>query len=375
MDNSRIHTLAYPHRILFGPGAMRAGLKQLPSGLKKILIVTGAHAAAGGELPAWIREELKGREVFFREGVHPEPTPMEVNEIMNIGRDAAVEAVIALGGGSVIDAAKAAAALIPAEGDCSEYFSGERVIPGRGLFFAAFPTTAGTGAEMTSNSVLTDPETLVKKSLRSPFMTADLAGIDPDLTLSCPPAQTAASGLDAFVQAVESYTSLNATCATRPLAAEAVKKIFMNIQGACRHPDNLDFRWEMAEGSMLSALSFSQSGLGAVHGLAHPLGSLLQVPHGVACAILMPYIFQWNLPTCRKEYTELARLCGFENRPFPDLVREMADELGIPRNFSGYHLQEKHFDFIIANCRSNSMSLTPRPMTDRDVRTFLESLC
>mgnify|MGYP001044361597 CR=1 FL=1 len=372
--DSRIHTLAYPHRILFGSGAMRTGLKQLPPGVKKVLIVTGAHAA-GGELPALIREELKGMDLFFRKGVHPEPTPMEVNEIMDIGRNAGAEAVIALGGGSVIDAAKAAAALIPAEGNCSEYFSGQRAIREKGLFFAALPTTAGTGAEMTNNSVLTDPETRVKKSLRSPFMTADLAVIDPDLTLSCPPEQTAASGLDAFVQAVESYTSLNATCATRPLAAEAAKKIFMNIQGACRHPDELDFRREMAEGSMLSALSFSQSGLGAVHGLAHPLGSLLQVPHGVACAILMPYIFQWNMPRCEREYAELACICGFGGRPLPEVVRGMAEELGIPRNFSGYGLQEKHFDFIIANCRSNSMSLNPRPMTDGDVRTLLESLC
>ena len=275
-----------------------------------------------------------------------------------------------------MDAAKAAAALIPLDGSVSDYFRGEKSIPGKGLFFAAAPTTAGTGAEATSNAVLTDPETKIKKSLRHPGMMADLALIDPELTLSSPLALTAASGLDAFVQAFESYTSPRATALTRTLSAEAVRKIFNSLIPAFREPDNLLFRTEMAEGSMLSGLAFAQTGLGAVHGIAHPVGSLLGVPHGIACATLMLPVMRFNAPVCGDRYAELASCCGEkpEAEAFLRAAEELFRNLGGTPNLRAFHFGKEHFDFIVRNCRSASMKQNPRPMSDSDVVAILEQL-
>ena len=236
-----------------------------------------------------------------------------MDRLIRAGRDFRAECVVAVGGGSVMDSAKAAAALIPLDGWCADYFSGEREIPGKGLFFAALPTTAGTGAEITNNSVLTDPATKIKKSLRHPSMVADLAIDDPMLPLSCAPSLTAASGLDAFVQAFESCTSPKANTATRALAYAAIRRIRESLIPAFRCPDDIEARSGMCEGSLLSAMAFSQTGLGAIHGLAHPIGSLLHVPHGKACATLIPAVVAWIF-LLRQEYASIAEVRFRQNR-------------------------------------------------------------
>lgn len=235
----------FPQKTFFGRMRSETGGGTPKDG--KLLIVAGKRASES-ESAQKILDRLAPRTAALYQKVPAEPPLDCVDEIIALGREKNVQAVAAIGGGSVMDAAKAAAALIPLDGSVSDYFRGEKSIPGKGLFFAAAPTTAGTGAEATSNAVLTDPETKIKKSLRHPGMMADLALIDPELTLSTPPALTAASGLDAFVQAFESYTSPRATALTRTLSAEAVRKIFNSLVPAFREPDNLLYRTEMAEG-------------------------------------------------------------------------------------------------------------------------------
>ena len=156
----------------------------------------------------------------------------------------------------------------------------------------------------------------------------------------------------------------------------AIRKIRENLRNACTYPSVLDYRAEMSEGSLLSAMAFSQTGLGAIHGLAHPIGSLLHVPHGKACAILIPAVTAWNLSCCREEYAAIARNCGFgsEAEDFLAGARELCRALGIPGNFSEYGLTESHFDFIVKNCRSASMKQNPRPMSDDEVRSLLVKL-
>ncbi|MBQ6599654.1 MAG: iron-containing alcohol dehydrogenase, partial [Lentisphaeria bacterium] len=223
---------------------------------------------------------------------------------------------------------------------------------------------------------LTDPETKIKKSLRHPSMTADLAMVDPELTVSCPPALTAASGLDAFVQAFESYTSPKASAVTQALSCAALIKFAANLEKACQDGSDLAFRTEMAEGSMMSAMAFSQTGLGAIHGLAHPIGSLLGVPHGKACAALIPAVVEWNLPLCKIQYGEIARKCGFGRTAddFLAVCLDLCRKTGVKAGFRDYGLNESHFDFIVKNCRSASMKLNPRPMTDDEVRNMLKGL-
>jgi len=374
MSLESCYTLQYPPEIVFGRGVAGELAGKLAS-FKKILLVTGSHFSRSAEFESLL-DSLKNFEVKVETGIRAEPPLEDVDRVTESGRNHQAEAVIAVGGGSVIDCAKAAAALIPLSGSCAEYFSGERTIPGKGLFFAALPTTAGTGAEITNNSVLTDPATKIKKSLRHPSMRANLAVVDPLLTASCPPALTAASGLDAFVQAFESYTSPKASAATRALSCTALIKIAGSLETAYRNGSDLTARTEMAEGSLMSAMAFSQTGLGAIHGLAHPIGSLLGVPHGKACAALIPAVAEWNLPLCKKQYGEIARNCGFGKtaEDFFAVCLELCRKTGVKAGFRDYGLNESHFDFIIRNCRSASMKLNPRPMSDDDVRDLLKGL-
>ncbi len=366
-------TLSYPRKIIFGNGSALKLPSCLPGGATVLLVLGGSVKRSGkaGEISSCIT----GVRVVEFSGVPPEPPLSSVDEIVELGRREDVRAVVAIGGGSVIDAAKAAAMIIPNRGGCRDYFSGSRKVDGKGLFFAALPTTAGTGAEITCNSVLTDPETKIKKSIRSPFMVPDVAIVDPALTLDAPPALTAASGLDAFTQAVESFTSADANPVTRALAAQACRIILGSICRAYSDGRDLQARTEMAKGSLMSAMAFSQSGLGAVHGLAHPIGSLLGIPHGVICAMLLVPVLEWNLPVSADDYGELARECGLAGSgEFISAVKSACERLKIPSDLRSIGLKEEHFPFITRNCRSRSMECNPRNMTDSEIDTFLRKL-
>jgi len=190
-----------------------------------------------------------------------------------------------------------------------------------------------------------------------------------------PPALTAASGLDALTQAIESYISLNAHVVSRSLAEPAVKLLFGGLRAAFMNGQDREARTRVAEGSLLSGMAFSQSGLGAVHGLAHPMGLLLDLAHGLTCAILLPHILRWNLPVCRAALGELGSAVGVASaEDFVAAVDELCVALGIPKNFRAAGLQEAHFPTIVKNCRSGSMKANPRPMQDQHILDLLNTL-
>ena len=381
-----IHT---PRDVVFGCGKSALLSGYLPGSVRRVLLISGRHAADAEAKMIAEALSASGRETRIFAETMAEPSPGAVDTAAEAVRAWNADAVVAVGGGSVIDTAKAAAALSRLEGSCLDYFNGVRELTVADRpFFAALPTTSGTGAEMTNNSVLTDPATQIKKSIRHPGMTADLAVVDPDLTMNCPRGVTVASGLDALVQAVEAFVSPKGTDYTRSLAMAAARKLYCALKrimheswkpaGEDPEPDAA-FRVDMAEGSMLAGLAFAHAGLGAVHGLAHPVGSLLHVPHGVACAILMLPVFQFNMNACGRLYAELAR-AFLPKEPHPDTalfiaaMRELSLGLGVPDNLRGYGLAEEHLPFIVANCRSNSMKNNPAPMSDEQVETLLRGL-
>ena len=381
-----IHT---PRDIVFGRGKSALLAAYLPASAKRVLVISGRHAADAEAKTIADSLTSSGRETRIFAETMAEPSPGAVDTATAAIRAWNADAVVAVGGGSVIDTAKAAAALSRLDGSCIKYFNGTRelVVTDR-PFFAALPTTSGTGAEMTNNSVLTDPATQIKKSIRHPGMTADLAVVDPDLTVNCPRGVTVASGLDALVQAVEAFVSPKGTDYTRALAKAAACKLYGALKSimheswkdAGDEPAlDLAFRVDMAEGSMLAGMAFAHAGLGAVHGLAHPVGSLLHVPHGVSCAILMLPVFQFNMNACGRLYAELAHeFLPKEPRPdaalFIAAMRELSLGLGVPDHLRDYGLAEEHLPFIVANCRSNSMKNNPEPMSDEQVVTLLKSL-
>lgn len=363
------YTLNFPGQIIFGDGSV-SELKNILNA-RRVLFVTGRHAETDGSCERLIRY-LSGNEVCRVTGPGAEPSLKDVDKLIDAGRDFAADAVVAIGGGSIIDAAKAAAAIIPAGGLCGDYFSGDKKIISKGLLFFALPTTSGTGAEITPNSVLIDSATDIKKSIRHETMFADYAIVDPELTWSCPASLSAASGMDALTQAVESYISRGANTVSKALAKRAVELIYPALPIVFSNPADRAARSDMAEGSMIAAMAFTQSSLGAVHGIGHPIGSLLHVPHGLCCAILLPKVLKWNSTVCQSALDDLAESIGLDD--FIAGIEALCGKLNIPSGFGGYGLSDVHFDFIVKNCRSGSMRSNPRDMTDAEVTAFLRQL-
>jgi len=372
MKNS--YSIKYPANIVFGTGS----IEQLPDFMPespRIMIVTGKSAIKTG-VAEKIISVLKDYKIIDATGMSmPEPNLKCIDALIEKGRIENATAVIGLGGGSTIDAAKAAAALIPKEGKTSDYFSGKYKITGKGLFFAALPTTSGTGAEITNNSVLIDSNLKIKKSLRHPSMIANVALIDSELTLSAPPSVTVYSGLDALTQAIESYVSKKANNYTKAVAQKAVKLLFNNIEQAYKNGSDIMVREKMAEGSMLSAMAFSQSGLGAVHAFAHPIGSLKHIPHGKICAILLPHVINYNLKNCSEAFTVLAKACNLNSvDKFLDSIRTLNKKFEIPQNLSGIKFSSDDIDFVVKNSKSNSFYCNPASFSDEEIRIFLTNL-
>ena len=320
-------------------------------------------------------EAILGNAKIYYNNITPDPRLSDVDGLVELLRQTPVDCVIAIGGGSVIDVAKVAAAIAPDQGNCQAYFYGERQITRKGITFIALPTTAGAGAEITKNSVLIDQETSIKQSIRHLTMIPDAAICDAALTVTMPPGVTAASGLDALTQAIESYLNANANELSKALVLRSVPLIMSSIEIACQEGDNRTARTKMMDGSLLSAMSFSQVGLGAVHGLAHPLGSLLDIKHGYTCAVLLPHILRYNKPVSGEALNELAAAVNLKNGDaLLDEIERLSDQLGIPKSFKQDGLNESHFDFIVKHCRSNSMRGNPREMPDDIVYEFLNQL-
>ena len=297
----------------------------------------------------------------------------ELENILVMARKLNYRNFIGWGGGSAMDCAKAVAAIADAPGRAADYFYNKLQLPGRNNRMILIPTTAGTGAEITSNSVICDRKTGIKQSLRGAGMTADAALCDPDLLEESPASVIAAAGFDALTQALESFTSLKATELTRQISLSATKALFSTLESAFDgDPSALD---ELARGSMLTGIAFASSGLGAVHGLAHPLGSILNIPHGMCCAILLLPVLRSNCGEFPELFTQLAHGLGFaDHDAMFDRIRCLQMKFGIASNFQTYGLDAGHYDFVVKNCRSGSMKCNPKEFSDEEITALLEEL-
>ena len=321
-------------RIVFGPGTVREVPRAAAEMGRRPLVVTRRAADLSGT-------GLAGEHF----PVHGEPTVDLVRQGTDLARAAGCDMVIALGGGSAIDAGKAIAALLANGGDPLDYL--EVVGQGKPLAlpsapFIAIPTTAGTGSEVTRNAVLASPEHRVKASLRSPHMLPALAVIDPELTLDLPPAITASTGLDALTQLIEPYVSIRANPLTDLYCLEGLRLAASALRRAWRDGRDLAARTEMSLTSLLGGLALANAGLGAVHGFAAPLGGMFDAPHGALCAALLPHTMRVNIAALRSagaqaaldRYGEVARvLSGHESARPEDganWVEQLCRDLEIP---------------------------------------------
>lgn len=286
-------------RIVFGRGSV-ARLPELIKGMGSAsLVIHNVGRATLSRISALL--DQAATEYFELKG---EPKVADVQQALDLARSRGCDCIIGLGGGSAIDAAKATAGLLGNGGEPLDYME----VVGRGRRIArpaapwiAVPTTAGTGAEATRNAVISCPEKQFKASIRSELLLPRLALIDAELHVDLPPETTASSGMDALCQLIESYTSTGAQPVTDALAIKGIELASRSLLGAYRNGKDIAAREDMALAALLSGVTLSNAGLGAVHGFAAPLGGNFPIPHGVVCAALLPHVIEANVAALRAQ--------------------------------------------------------------------------
>ncbi len=371
-------------RIVFGPGTL-AELPALTAGLgRRALVVTGRDPSRAQCILDLLTSARVPATLF---SVAHEPTTDDILRALALAHAAQCDLAIGFGGGSVLDTAKAIAALLTNPGDLFAYL--ETI--GRAQPLAhpaapciAIPTTAGTGAEVTRNAVLASPAHRVKVSLRSPSMLPRVALVDPELTYALPPALTATTGLDALTQLIEPYVSSRANPLTDALCAEGLRRAARSLRRAVENGHDTSAREDMSLASLFGGLALANAGLGAVHGFAGPLGGMFDAPHGALCAALLPHVLSANLHALRsrtpgsatlRRFDELARLLTGEPHVTADAavlwIRDLVEELQIP-TLSRYRITATDFPAIVAAAaNASSMKANPLPLTSGELTAIL----
>lgn len=372
-------------RIIFGSGALkRAGVFAADMG-KTALIVTGKHPERADFLLNVLHEQGIEYVIFSVSG---EPAVETITSGMARAREAGCDMVIGIGGGSALDAAKAIGALMTNPGELTDYLEvigHARPLSHRSAPCIAIPTTAGTGSEVTCNAVLAASEHRVKVSLRSPFMFPDIAMVDPELTRTMPPDITAATGLDALTQLIEAYVSHKANPLTDSICREGIKRAGRSLVKVYENGSDREAREDMALASLFSGIALTNAKLGAVHGLAGPLGGMFPAPHGVLCGRLLPYVMEVNIRALKdrspespglKRYEEIAAMLTGKTAPDPETgvrhAQKCCADLNIP-GLARFGLGETDFEAVVKKAlNASSMKGNPIQLTEDDIREILE---
>ncbi|MHC1729440.1 MAG: iron-containing alcohol dehydrogenase [Syntrophobacteraceae bacterium] len=371
-------------RILFGPGLLHKVAPMAVQYGRRALLVTGRSSERA--VPLIDMLEAEGMSVFPF-AVSGEPTMETVTDGVQKAKENNCTVIIGSGGGSVIDTGKAISAVIPNGGDLLDYLEviGKgRQLSSQALPYFAIPTTAGSGAEVTRNAVLTSTGHRVKVSLRSPFMLPRVAVVDPELTRSLPPFLTAATGLDALTQLIEPYVSNSPNPLTDALCREGIRRVSTSLRRAFSSGDDIEARTNMSLASLFGGMALANSKLGAVHGLAGPLGGVLTAPHGAICARLLPLVMKINIEALKERvphspallrYSEVGQLLtGKENVGPAEGVRwldALYREFDIPA-LSRYGLSPELIPAIVAQARkASSMKGNPIELLESELSSVL----
>ncbi len=382
-------TISRLPRILFGAGELSQLADEVAVYGQSALIVTGGRSFT--EQTHWTRlqEDLNKKGIRWSLIRIPgEPSPEWIDQAVAEHKNNKFEVVVGIGGGSPLDAAKAIAGLLAQGNSVMDHLEGV----GRGIAFAgpslpfiAVPTTAGTGSEMTKNAVLSSNEQGFKKSFRDEQLTAQVAIVDPDLLANCPRPQLVANAMDAFTQLLESYTSPRCNPITDALALSGIEYFLrgfsMGSEGDLAGPEYL------AYASMISGICLAQTGLGAVHGIASPLGAHFPIPHGVACGTTLAAVTEVNIAALKQRqpdsialsrYAQVGRLVA--NKPNLDHHNALSeleitlwrwtDTLDIAK-LSHYGVNEKDIELIATQSGGNSMKTNPIVLTAQELKGIL----
>lgn len=376
----KIASLRIPNELYFGSGSVETVgdcAKNLDAAAVLVISDQGLYATGiVEELKGWLRKAEIGVEDYL--DVEAEPSVQSLEPCLEQARLVDPGAIVAIGGGSVLDTAKAVAMLLTNEGNIEKYL-GNDLVGRRGVPTILVPTTAGTGAEITPNALFYVPNLRAKKAIVSRHIIPDIAIVDPGLTLSLPPKLTAATGLDALCHAIESYTGLNATPLSEPFAREAIQKIALHLRTAVHSGDNLQARVGMALGSLYAAISIANSGTNAVHALAYPLQGLNRVQHGIANSLLLPYVMSFNVHGNIPKFAEVASLMGMPTAQMSrheaatsaaEACKKLSEDIGIPQHMKEVGIHEDQLEELVDGALEVHRLLinNPRPIQSPDIR-------
>ncbi|HWR21865.1 MAG TPA: iron-containing alcohol dehydrogenase [Feifaniaceae bacterium] len=360
-----------PTKIRYGAGMLSILGEELAAlNAKKVMVITDKGLVSTGMVKkAADLIEAAGIPYILYDEIEGNPKDYNVEDCAKKARKEAVDTLVAFGGGSPIDAAKAVAVLAR-QGGTARSYEGKGKIKDDCLPILTIPTTAGTGSEVTFSSVITDTKEKFKFTIKSTAIAAKTAIIDPELTLSVPPHITAATGIDALTHAIEGYT---AAC-TEPIAEAvglyAVEYIVKSIVEAVKNGSNLEARDNMLMGSLLAGLSFSHADVASVHCMAEALGSMYDAPHGMCNAILLPYVMEYNLPAAEYKYAKIARAMGIREADDAGAaaqgiahIRELSAEIGLP-GIKALHVSPDDFERLAElSVKNGSNASNPRELT------------
>lgn len=355
---------------------------------KSMLIITGSARFQQTEIWERLLRDLKQVSFsVYSESVSGEPSPDLVDDITRKYRNPVPDSVIAIGGGSVMDTGKAVSAMLLYEASSVSFLEGIGKLKhdGRKIPFIAVPTTSGTGSEATKNAVLSriGPEGF-KKSIRHDRFIPDIVLVDPGLTVSCPPPLTAASGMDAFTQLLESYVSSAATPVTDVLAFSGLQRVVRSLEKAVSHGDDMEARTDMSYAAMISGITLANAGLGLAHGFASSIGGLFSIPHGVICGSLMAPCAELTIRkllhsspdhAALQKFGETGKLLCSEKSKYPsyyceyliDRLYELSEQLRIP-GLNQFGVTRNDIDVIISQTENKN---NPVPLDQEDLRSIL----
>ena len=337
----RILIMQQPKRLVYGNGCTSQFIEDFTAlGLNKVFIITSPPLLPVIQ-PLIESLKSKGISIIIWDSISIEPTTEMLNDALEAYHSSGCDAVVGIGGGSVLDVAKLIAVLHDSDQDIQSVF-GIGKVAGRKTYLACLPTTAGTGSEVSPNAIIYDEIEQLKKGVISPYLVPDASYIDPLLTVTVPPNVTASTGMDALIHCIEGYANLFAHPITDVYSLQGIKLIGANLKHAFDNGNDLEARAKMALGSLYGGLCLGPVNTGAVHALSYPLGSDFHTPHGIANSLLLPYIFEFNLSAMPERYAQIAIALGAEpaNSDIEtakrglDIVMQLCQDCKIPLKLS-----------------------------------------
>ena len=372
-----------PTKIISGIGSTAEIIKELNDlHAKKVLLITDPGLVQAG-VAQQVVEMLKQAavEVEIFDAVEPDPSIQVATKAAEMAKNVKANVLIALGGGSAIDTAKSAALLVTNGGYLKDYAGVNKVVKPI-LPLIAVPTTAGTGSEVTIFAVMSDPENQEKFTISSALIAPAVAVLDPLLTLKLPPSVTAFTGMDALTHAIEAFTSSIAQPATDALALSAIKLILKHLPVAVGRGDNIMARDGMLQASLLAGIAFNNAFLGLAHAIASPLGGHFHVPHGLANAVMLPYVMEYNLPTAVRRYAEIGCALGLQAvGDTPRAVAEktvaaitqLARDINIPEKLSNIGAKEELLPLVARDAlKSIQLKFNVRNASEKEILALLQ---